>query len=295
MHPPQGIYPALITPFRDEEFDRQSYAQNLQRLNTTGLAGYLALGSNGEGVFLQDDEAVQVIETAAEHRRAGMALIAGTGRESTRRTIELTRRAARAGAEAVLVVPPSYYRTAMTDSALEYHYRAVADASEVPLLLYHVPKFSPVNFSAKLILSLSNHPNIVGIKETSGDMSLLSTILQHRPNGFRVYMGTGSLMLAGFALGCDGAINALSNVAPEACVQVWRDVQAGHQKKAQETQWRLDPVNHLVTVVHGVAGLKHASAVLGYAAGEVLRPLEPVGEKASGEIRTALEKARLLS
>jgi len=291
---PQGIYPALITPFRDGRFDRQGYARNLALLNETGLAGYLALGSNGEGVFLEDDEAVQVIETAAEHRRAGMALIAGTGRESTRRTVDLTRRAARAGAEAVLVVPPSYYRSAMTDSALEHHYRTVADASDVPVLLYHVPKFSPVSFSGKLILSLANHPNIAGIKETSGDVSLLSAVLGGRPRGFRVYVGTGSLMVTGFLLGCDGAINALSNVAPRECVQVWNSIQAGNQASAQRTQWTLDPVNHLVTVTYGVSGLKHAASLLEYSAGEPLRPLEPVSSKASEEIHAALVRANLL-
>ena len=292
---PKGIYPALVTPFRGETFDAEGYSKNIQRWNSTGLAGYLALGSNGEGVLLTDDEAIRVVEAAQQNRSNGKALIAGTGRESTRRTIELTRRSARAGADAVLVVPPSYYRSAMSDAALEAHYNAVADASEVPVLLYHVPKFSPVNFTARLILALAKHPNIVGLKETSGDVTLFSAVLRERPDGFLLFMGTGSLLYTSFAQGCDGSICAIANVTPNECVQIWELVRQGKLREAQAIQWRIDPVNHLVTVAHGISGLKHAVNLLGYAGGNALRPLEPVGQKAAEEIRAALVTADLLA
>ena len=291
---PRGILPAVITPFRGEVFDREGFLFNIERWNKTGLAGYVVLGSNGEGVFLKDEEIAEIIETAAGARAHGKMIVAGTGRESTRRTTELTFRAARAGAEAVLVVPPSYYRSNMTDSALEYHYRSVADASEVPVLLYHVPKFSPVSFSARLILSLAGHPNIAGIKETSGDMTLLSVILKDRPPGFRVYVGSGSLLLPGVLLGCDGGILALANVAPEECVSIMSLVEAGDLARARELQARLLPLNHAVTAAHGVAGLKRAMDLRGSRGGDCLRPLEPVGPKAEEEVRGALREAGCL-
>jgi 4-hydroxy-2-oxoglutarate aldolase len=290
---PRGVYPAAVTPFAGEEFDSAGFERNLERWNRTGLAGYLVLGSNGEGVFLSDDQIVEIVETAARARGDGKFLIVGTGRESTRRTIELTRQAARAGAEAVLVVPPSYYRSAMTDSALEYHYRSIADASDVPLLLYHVPKFSPVSFSAKLVLGLASHPNIAGIKETSGDMALLSVLLKERPPDFRVYIGSGSLLFPSLMLGCDGGILALANVAAEECVAIQQLAEKGELRKAAELQARLLALNHQVTVSLGVAGLKAAMDLRGFTGGECLRPLEPLRAAQREDLRAALSAAGL--
>jgi 4-hydroxy-2-oxoglutarate aldolase len=290
---PRGIVPPIVTPFRDGRFDPEAFRFNIERWNGTALAGYLAVGSNGEGVYLSDDEIARVVEAAAEHRAAGKCVLAGTGRESTRRTIDLTRLAARAGAEAALVVPPSYYRAWMTESALERHYRSVADASEIPIILYHVPKFSPVTFSARLVLALAQHPNIQGIKETSGDMTLLSTVLKDRPASFRVYVGSGSLLLAGILLGADGGIVALANVAPGHCVEIQRLAEAGRIAEAREIQFRLLPVNQAVTGTHGIAGLKHAMDLLGYRGGPPCPPLEPLGSDAEKAIAAVLADAGL--
>ena len=193
---PRGIFPPVVTPFKKELFDREGFLSNLGRLNEVELTGYVVLGSNGESVYLDEDEAAAVLEAAVEGAAENKFLIAGTGRESTRQTVEFTRRAAKLGAGAALVVPPAYYRGAMTDSALEFHYRSVADAAEIPVLLYHVPKFSPVVFSPRLVSSLTTHPNILGIKDTSGDLTLLQIILKERPERFRVYAGTANLLLA---------------------------------------------------------------------------------------------------
>jgi 4-hydroxy-2-oxoglutarate aldolase len=290
---PCGILPPVVTPFRDGRFDQEAFRFNIERWNRTGLAGYLAAGSNGEGVYLTDGEIVEVVEAAASHRAPGKCILAGTGRESTRRTIELTRLVARAGAEAALVVPPSYYRAWMTESALDRHYRAVADASEIPIVLYHVPKFSPVNFSARLILGLSGHPNILGIKETSGDLTLLATVLKDRPDSFRVYVGSGSLLLAGLLLGADGGIVALANVAPGLCVEMQRLAAAGRIEEARALQLRLLAVNQAVTGTHGIAGLKHALDVLGYRGGPPSPPLEALGAAEANAVAAVLRGAGL--
>lgn len=290
---PRGILPPVVTPFKDGRFDEEGFRFNIERWNRTGLAGYLAAGSNGEGVYLTDDEIVEVVEAAARYRAPGKRIFAGTGRESTRRTVELTRLAARAGAEGALVVPPSYYRAWMTDSALERHYCAVADASEIPIILYHVPKFSPVTFSARLVLGLSGHPNISGIKETSGDLTLLSTILKDRPDSFRVYVGSGSLLLAGLLLGADGGIVALANVAPGLCVEMQRLADAGRIDEARRLELRLLPVNQAVTGSHGIAGLKHALDLLGYRGGLPSPPLEALRPEEADAIAAVLRGAGL--
>ncbi|MEM7263317.1 MAG: dihydrodipicolinate synthase family protein, partial [Planctomycetota bacterium] len=189
---PEGVLPPVVTPFKKDRFDRAAFADNMQKLNGTALAGYVVLGSNGEGVYLNDDEAIEVVETAAEARDPDKKILVGTGRESTERTVELTKRAAEAGADAALVVPPSYYRASMSESALEFHYRSVADESKIPILLYHVPKFSPIEFSPRLVSNLASHPNIQGIKDTSGNMVFLASILAARTSEFRIYVGSAS-------------------------------------------------------------------------------------------------------
>jgi 4-hydroxy-2-oxoglutarate aldolase len=207
--------------------------------------------------------------------------------------VALTREAARAGAEAVLVVPPHYYRSSMTESVLLRHYQTVADASDVPVILYHVPKFAPVTFSLGLILDLARHPNIAGIKETSGDLNLFAAILRERPPSFRVYVGAGGHLLAGAALGADGGVLAVANVAPLLCVEILELTAAGRLEEARALQMRLLSVNHAVTAGHGIAGLKYALRRLGYRSGDSLRPLEPLDPEAERHIDRVLEEAGL--
>ena len=290
---PAGVLPPLVTPFEKDRFCGEALRENVSRLNSTGLAGYVVLGSNGESVYLDDDEALQVVETVAESRGPDMTLVVGSGRESTRQTVEFSRRAAAAGADAVLVVPPSYYRGAMNDSALEFHFRSVADALEIPVLLYHVPKFAPVTFSPTLVVNLSSHPNIAGMKDTSGDMVFLGSVLRECPESFQVFVGTASALLPGLALGAVGGILALANVAPELCVSLHDLVTRGDLDGARKLQYRLLPVNQAVTARFGIAGLKHALDLLGFRGGEPRRPLEPLSRKQQEELARVLEGAGL--
>ena len=282
---PSGIFPPLVTPFRDEEFDRDAYRANIEILNDTRLAGYVVLGSNGESVYLSDKEAVEVIETAVSSRAEDKAIIVGTGRESTRATIESTHRAAAAGADAALVVPPSYYKEAMTPTVLETHYRAVADAAEIPVLLYHVPKFSPIVFQADMVRRLSGHPGIIGMKDTSQDMIFLTRCLSDCPDDFTIYVGTANILLAGLTLGAAGGVLALANIAPEECVTLCDLFEAGRVAEARALQQKLLPVNQAITVHYGISGLKHAHDLLGMSGGETRRPLLPL----ASEDREALE------
>jgi 4-hydroxy-2-oxoglutarate aldolase len=291
---PRGILPPIVTPFREDAFDRPAFLSNLERWNGTRLAGYVVLGSNGEAVYLADDEAIAAVEAAAEAKAPGKLLVAGSGREATRQAIAFTLRVARAGAEAVLVKPPAYYRSAMSEAALEAHYRALADASPVPVILYHVPKFVPVTFSVSLVLSLAEHPNIAGIKETSGDIAFLTALLEGRPPGFRVYAGTANLLLAALAAGADGGILALANIAPESCVSMLELVERGDLEAARRLQYRLLAVNQAVTARFGIAGLKRAMDLLGYRGGLPRSPLLPLRPEEEAELVAVLRRAELL-
>ena len=286
---PRGIYPPLVTPFENEVFNAGAYAANIEKLNETGLAGYVVLGSNGESVYLQDDEAIEVIAAAAGARATGMPIIVGTGRESTRATIEFTNEAARAGADAALVVPPSYYRGAMTGAVLEAHYLAVADASSIPLLLYHVPKFSPITFSPEMVVSLSSHPRIIGMKDTSQDMVFLTRCLSECPEDFMIYLGTANILLAGLALGAAGGVLALANIAPGECVELCDLFEKGAIPEARELQKRLLPVNQALTVTYGIPGLKHAHDLLGMEGGGVRSPLQGLPPDSQEAIREILQ------
>ena len=292
---PSGILPPLVTTFRKDCFDAKAYAANIQYFNTTSLAGYVVLGSNGESVYLSDIEAIEVVETAAAAREEDKTIIVGTGRESTKATIDFTKRSARAGADAALVVPPSYYRSAMTESALEFHFRSVADASDIPILLYHVPKFCPVSFEPKLVHSLSSHPNIVGMKDTSADMVFLTTCLKERSDGFKIYVGTANILLAGLVLGADGGVLALANIAPQECVSLYGMVERGELEAARKVQYRLLPVNQAVTSRFGIAGLKLAIDSIGLQGGEARRPIEPLSRNEEEELQAILRAGAIQS
>jgi 4-hydroxy-2-oxoglutarate aldolase len=290
---PRGILPPVVTTFRGEVLDCGAFRANLQAFNSTELAGYVVLGSNGEGIYLDDDEALRVADVAAEARSPDKFLIVGTGRESTRATIALTRRAGRAGADAVLVTPPAYYRASMTPAALEFHYQAVADAAEVPVLLYHVPRFCPVTFEPAWVCRLACHPNIAGLKDSSADVVFLTTCLKDRPGGFRVYVGTANLLLAGLVLGADGGILALANVAPQECVELLRLVERGEIECARALQHRLLALNETVTTRHGVPGLKLAMDLVGLHGGEARRPLSPLSPENRQALQAALRQAAI--
>lgn len=291
---PTGIFPPIPTPFdEDELFDREALRHNFSLWNQTDLTGYVVLGSNGESVHLSDDESAECLEAAVEDAGAGKFLIAGTGRSSTRLTLGMTRRAARLGYEAALVVPPAYYRSAMRESAIEAHYRRIADAAEIPVILYYVPKFAPVTFSPRLVSVLSAHENIVGIKDTSGDPVFLARLLRDRADDFLVYAGLGSHLFTAVSLGVDGGILALANVAPRLCTELFSLARSGELLRARELQMRLLEVNTVITARFGVSGLKHALNRLGYHAGVARRPLERLTSSEADEIDSVFRAAAI--
>ena len=290
-----GILPPIATPFdKKGNIAHEELSRNVARLSQTGIRGVLVLGSNGEYPYLSEAEKREAIKTVVTATPVDMVVMVGSGCESTRETIRLTRDCAALGAHAALVVTPCYYGGKMTPAALEDHFVQVADHAPIPVLLYNVPKFTNINIDLATILKLSCHPNIVGIKDSSGNVAQLGEILARTEDEFQVLVGTAGALYAALALGCTGGILALANVAPRECVQIQNLLSQGHVKQARDLQLRMLPVNRAVTATFGIAGLKAASDMVGYFGGEPRSPLRPLDETARAELRQILETAGLL-
>lgn len=292
----RGILLPFPTPFdRDESVDSSALCSNIRTWNQTGVTGYVALGSTGERAHLDEREGLEVVEAAREVAQEQMAFIVGAGQHSTRATVDEVRRFAEAGADAVLVITPHFYRGAMSQDALAGHYMAVADASTVPVILYSMPEFTGITLVPETVARLSEHENIIGIKDSSGDLIGLTETLRLVPEDFAVMTGNGSLLYAALSAGAHGAILAAGCVAPRLCVDIYRAVEEGDHGRAREMQRRLTPLARAVTVRYGIGGLKAALDLLGFAGGEARSPLQGASREARLEIARLLEETGLLS
>ncbi len=292
-----GIFPPLPTPFREDGgLDLGLLASLVAALNDAPLAGYVAFGSNGEAVHLDEDEAEAVVRTVRAAAAPGRLLVAGTGRLSTRATVEATRRAAGAGADAVLVATPFFYKGSMTGEALEAHFRAVAEASPVPVLVYNVPANTGVNVPPSVVARIASHPNVAGVKDSAGDIGQLAELVRLAPRekSFSVLSGNFGSALPGYVLGARGAILAVANVAPAECVAIREAYLAGRLEEARALHLRLLPLARAVTSQFGVPGLKAALGMLGRPAGLPRGPLLPLPPGPREEVREALVEAGLL-
>ena len=289
-----GIFPPIPTPFIKDDVAYDELAANIDKWSKTGLKGLVAMGSNGEYVYLSAEEkrkfVAKVVELTPEH----MQVIAGTGCESTKETIDLTRDCADIGAQAALVVSPHYYSGRMNESALHAYFTTVADNSPIPILLYNVPKFTHINMTAGLVAQLSRHPNIAGIKDSTGNVIQLGEIANQVDADFNLLVGTAGALFGALALGCVGGVLALANVAPQICVRIYQLVQEGNFEEAKKLQLKMIPVNQAVTATYGVPGLKAAMDMLGYFGGDPRPPLLSSSEKEKSEIREILIKADML-
>lgn len=291
-----GVIAPIPTPFDtagDVHFE--ALAENLQRWNQSSLRGYVVLGSNGEGVYLDTEEKLRVWASARQMIPPEKLLIAGTGCESTRETMALTRRAADAGADAALVVTPHYFGPKMTSDSLVQHYQAVAEASPIPILIYNVPKFTGVNMDAAAVARASQHPNIVGIKDTSGNITQLADTVRQAHPAFQVLAGSAGFFFAGLAVGAAGGILALANIAPDWTVELYDLFLSSQWKEAAEVQRRMIPVNGAITARFGIAGLKAAMDMLGYYGGPVRSPMMQTTESERQALKAILIEGGILT
>lgn len=290
----EGVSVPVLTPFRGDEVAHDRLAANLARLNEYPLAGYVMLGSTGEFPLLSESEKERIIATAREHTPRSRLLIAGTGGEATAPAIRLTRRAAELGTDAAIVITPSYYKGQMKPPALIRHYRAIADASPVPLLLYNFPANTGINLEPDTVARLAEHPNIRGIKDSSGNVPQAAEIMRQTPKSFQVLVGSPVAFLPALVIGAAGGILAVANVAPRECCEIWSLAQAGQWAEAREVASRISPLATGIGARYGIGGLKAALDLLGYYGGPTRGPLPVPDGDAVEEIKEILAAAGLL-
>jgi 4-hydroxy-2-oxoglutarate aldolase len=286
----QGIFPALTTPFEGEDIAVNRFRENIARFNEHGLSGYVILGSTGECVLVSDSEAERLVRAARETAAPEKLIIVGTGQESTKLTISFTNRMAAVGADAALVRPPSYYKSKMTKEVLRSHFLAVADGARIPIILYNVPANTGITIDADLVVELSSHPNIAGLKDSSGLMPYFGNIISRVPADFSCMVGSGFSVLPALVMGGSGAILAVANAAPALCLEIYRLFKEGKVDDASQSQMKLIPLNKAIMETYGLPALKYAMELRGYYGGPVRRPLLPLPEEAKPEIE-ALVKA----
>jgi 4-hydroxy-2-oxoglutarate aldolase len=289
-----GIMPPLTTPFDAQgNLDLTRLTDNVARYNDTGLAGYVALGSNGEAVHLSSSQRAQVIATIKQAATPNHKIIAGINELSTRSAIEATKQAADAGADIALTVTPYFYKSSMTGEVLLRFFTDVADASPIPIFIYNVPQNTGVVIESTTIAALSSHENIVGLKDSSGNMGAMSDTLRLVPPEFNVFVGNGGILYPSLAMGAKGAVLAVACVAPRACVDLFAAVQEGNHSKARELQNRISPIAHIVTAGLGVSGLKAALDIVGYASGWPCPPLLPANAVNIEKVKSVLRNSGL--
>jgi 4-hydroxy-2-oxoglutarate aldolase len=291
----EGVFPPIPTPFADGEVARDRLSENIAQWNQTGLAGYVVLGSNGENVYLSEAEKRVVMVTAREAIPDDKLFIVGTGRESTKLTIESTQAAADSGADGALVVTPSYYKGQMTSEALYRHYVSVADVSPIPILVYNVPKFTGLNIAPTLVARLAEHPRIVGIKDSAGNIGQLIETIRLAAPDFEVLVGNAPTYYSALGVGAVGAILALANVAPRECVAIQELFEQSRFDEARVLHFMLMPVGRAVTSQFGIGGLKAALDLLGYYGGNPRSPLLYPSPEEVEEIRGILRQAEVLT
>ena len=291
----RGIFPPIPTAFdADGSVALDAMVENLEKWNTYGLGGYVVAGSNGEAVYLTAEEKRCIWELARQFIPDDKLMIAGTGCESTAQTIALTQVAAEAGSDAALVVTPHYYDGLMTHEGLVRHFQAVADASPIPVLMYNVPKFTHVDLAPETAACAAEHPNIVGMKDSSGNVAKIASIVRLTGADFQVLVGAGGVLFPALVMGAVGGVVALGNVAPKQAVDILELHGDGRWDEAAELQRQMQPVNAAVTSRFGIPGLKAGLEMLGYYGGPVRPPLVAANESTRQEIRAVLESGGLL-
>lgn len=286
-----GILLPTTTPFGPSgEIDFSSLRSNLDRWSQTGIRGFVLLGSTGERVHLDEREYLQTIETARAATPRDLAFIVGAGQQSTLGTINEIKNATRAGADAVLVITPHFYRTVITQQTLISYYTAVADEAPVPVLLYSMPPLTGIKIEPETVGRLSSHPNIIGVKDSSNDIAKFSETVKLCSADFAVMTGNGTVLLDALRAGATGAILAVGCVVPEVCVEIFRTFHAGEEEHAAMLQSKLTPLATAVTTKFGIGGLKAALDLAGYQGGNVRAPLCAADDSARAEIASLLDR-----
>lgn len=283
-----GIYAPIATPFAGGEIAYDKLEKNLDFWLGSDLEGIVVMGSNGEFVLLSPAEKEALMRFVCAQSKGKKPVIAGTGAESTMETMRLNEKAAEAGADAVLIVTPNYYKGEMTDPVLARYYTDVADKSPLPVILYNMPRNAGINISAKLAVDLAKHPNIIGIKDSGGNIVQIADMIRKAADGFSVFAGSASYLYTSLALGATGGTLALANIFPNECARLQMLFEAGKIKEARDLQMNLIDSNNAVTARWGIPGLKAGMEMIGLYGGDPRPPLMPLKEADREELRKVL-------
>lgn len=289
----KGIFPPAVTPFnRRGEIDTGLFRDNLRRLTGIGLSGVLVAGSTGEAPYLTERERLRLVGIARDVVRPPELLVVGTGLESTAGTVRLSREAVAQGADVLLVLTPNYYKARMNADALAEHYRAVAASVSRPVLIYSIPQFTGLNPDPETIARLSRIPNVEGLKESSGNLQFVRAVLRRVRRGFRVLVGSVSILYDALRAGAVGGVLGQANFAADLCVGLYEAFLRGHARAARDFQRRLVPLAQKISVPYGVSGIKVALELSGLAGGTPRGPLLPLSPSQRQAVAEALREAR---
>jgi 4-hydroxy-2-oxoglutarate aldolase len=289
-----GIFPPIATPFNHNgDLYKAKVQHNVGKWNMTSLAGYVVCGSTGESVMLTPEEKISMWEWVAESAAPGKLLIAGTGVESVRETVDLTNRAADLGYKAAMVRTPHYYKNLLNrNEAQLLYFRSVADRTKIPLMIYNWPQATGIDISPEAVVALSEHPNIIAIKESSGNLEKVMQLIREVKSGFQVLVGSAPTLWPSLQAGAVGAVLAFANAAPYATITIWEAYRTREAEAGKDWQARISRAAQLVTTRYGVPGLKHAMDLNGYYGGPPRLPLAPVSPETQREIASAFAEIK---
>ncbi len=289
----KGIFPPLPTSFdSNAHLYPQKIAENIEKLLAYNLAGILILGSNGELVMLSEAEKEIVYKTAREAIPADRIMIAGTGGQSTMETIDRTKMAADCGADFALVLNPYYYKGQMDKHALVNHYHKLAEEVDLPILIYNMPANSGLDMSAETIIAIGQHPNIIGLKDSGGNIVKMAAIIEAMPDDFTVIAGSASFLLPALSVGAKAGILALSNVAPQHCINIYEAFVGNNMDLAGELQRKAVKPNTAVTSRWGIPALKAALDYVGAYGGPVREPLLSLDKQYLPELKSIIDTVK---
>jgi dihydrodipicolinate synthase/N-acetylneuraminate lyase len=290
-----GVFIPVTTPFRGDDVAVDALAANFERWNQTALAGYVVLGSTGEFPMVSEAERDRVLAAARGAIPREKVFIAGTGADSTLHTIGRTRRAAELGADAAIVITPHYFTKAFSQPAAQLrHYLAVADASPIPIMMYNFPLNTGITLEASTVARLAQHPNVCGIKDSSGLVPQLAQIIDQTPKTFHALVGAASALVPGLAIGAAGGILALAVISAREWCDVYALAKAGRWDEARGIAARMMPVDREVPGRYGIGGLKAALDLQGFFGGRCRAPLGTPDGDAIEDIKEVLATGGLL-
>ena len=290
----EGVIAPLLTPFKSNgNIDHDKFNRNLERLNEDMLAGFYVLGSTGEASFLSEKEKLRLIEATVENADRNKLILVGSGLESTRETIRLTNQAASAGADAAVVITPSFYGRQLTDEAIIGYYSDVADASSIPIIIFNAPQFTKSNISVEAVSVLSKKTNIIGIKDNSADIGRLAELQRYLTSDFNILAGSASQWFPALTLGIQAGILPVAACAPNECSGIQQAFEKGNITEAYDIFMRVFPVIYTIETEYGVPGIKYIADLVGYEGGEVRKPLLPLTKQGRDDLRSLLSAAQL--